>query len=333
MSRRNYKHSRLNAEGVAAMKRNFDLRFPGRTAQVITDTPSIVQGAGIVWELPVIAFVAGDAFPDAITGMPRDQVTPLLAFDCDDSAARVAEHFIDLGTPYLACPATDTALHMHVRRPVRMAIAEVKAKAAAAGLSHVDAFDFCNLAQAIETTAEIDGKYVEIGVFKGTSAMFALTYMKAISLPRSCVFMDVFEGFVYPESKTSADAFWHNTHVDGHPMAIVADRLGAYADDRLHVDVRKHNIISDPLPADLDPIVVANLDVDIYDAVHAGLVKLAPRMAPGGVIVCEDPGHSGQLIGARVAVNKFLRTPAGRRFMPINMESGQVMLIHVRPAD
>jgi len=141
--------------------------------------------------------------------------------------------------------------------------------------------------------------------------------------------MDVFEGFVYEEAQNSADASWKNTHLGGDSMEVVSDRLMAYAGDGLTIDVRKHNIISDPFPDDLDLIAVANLDVDMYDAVHAGLIKLAPRMAPKGVIICEDPGHSGRLIGARVAVNKFLRAPEGKRFMPVVMESGQTILFNL----
>lgn len=331
MSRRNYKLPRLNTEGLAAVKRNLGTKFPGRIGQVITDLPDLVQAAGIAWDRPAIRFVAGEDFPDAIAELAAGQAVPLLAFDCDDSAARVAEFLIDRGIPYLACPATDTALYMHVNRPARMAVAAVKTRAAALGIAHVDAFDFCNIAQVIDNTREVAGAYVEIGVFNGTSGMFALTYMQSIGLRRACVFMDVFEGFVYDAARTSADIYWYRSHRDGHPMPVVAERLQAFAGDGLTVDVRRHNVISEALPADLDPIAVANLDVDMYEAVHAGLVRLAPRMAPGGVIICEDPGHSGQLIGARVAVNKFLRTAEGRRFMPIVMESGQVMLINLRP--
>jgi len=143
--------------------------------------------------------------------------------------------------------------------------------------------------------------------------------------------MDVFGGFVYEEAKASLDGYWYNTHTDQHSMEEVAARLNAYADSTsgLSVRVEKNNIISDALPDDLGDIVVLNLDVDMYDAVRAGLIKMAPKIAPKGIIICEDAGHSGALLGARVAVNEFLKTAEGRRFMPIVMESGQTLLINI----
>lgn len=329
MAQRNWKQPRLDDEHLAAVKSRFERWYPGGAAQVITDSPGIVRSANLGWSLEPVVFVAGDPIPAAVAGLPRDGVTPVLAFDCDDSAARMAEYLIDRGIPYIGCPVTNTALYLHVSRPARQAIHGTRQKASEIGLAHVDAFDFCNIAQFIDLTRAVDGKYVEIGVFNGVSGMFALNYMRAISAQRSCVFMDVFEGFIYPEAMASADAAWRTTHLNGDPMEVVADRLMACAGDRVTVDVRKNNIISDDFPADLEPIAIANLDVDMYDAVLAGLVKLAPRMAPRGVIICEDAGHSGQMIGARVAVNKFLRTPEGKRFMPITMESGQVVLVNL----
>ena len=332
MARRNWKQRRLDNDVLGAIKTRFELRYPNGVAQVITDAPDLVQAAGLGWDLAPIAFVAGDPIPPAVATLKRGSVMPLLAFDCDDSAARMAEYLIDRGIPYIAASVTDTALYMHVSRPTRQAITQTRETAGALGLAHVDVFDFCNIAQFIDVTREVEGKYVEVGVFNGVSGMFALNYMRLTGVERSCVFMDVFEGFVYAEALKSADAFWMATHVNGDPMDIVAERLRSMAGDGVTVDVRRHNIISDEFPGDLDPIAVANLDVDMYDAVYAGLLALAPRMAPRGVIICEDAGHSGAMIGARVAVNKFLRTPESKPFMPIAMESGQVVLVNVGAA-
>ena len=75
--------------------------------------------------------------------------------------------------------------------------------------------------------------------------------------------------------------------------------------------------------------MVANIDVDIYEAVLAGLQKVAPRMAPGGVMIVEDPGHTPLLIGAGVALNQFLKSPAAAGFLPVYMQSGQTFLINM----
>jgi hypothetical protein len=93
--------------------------------------------------------------------------------------------------------------------------------------------------------------------------------------------------------------------------------------------VEKNNIISDALPARAVElgIAVANLDVDLHEAVYAGLHKLAPHMVQHGILVVEDPGHTPLLIGAKLVLEKFLAEDAGKQFIPIVMDSGQSFLI------
>jgi hypothetical protein len=95
----------------------------------------------------------------------------------------------------------------------------------------------------------------------------------------------------------------------------------------LSVTVEKLNIITDELPKNVEQIAVANIDVDMYEAVLASLNKLAPLMAKSGIIIVEDPGHTPGLIGARVALERFLRNNCN--FMPLYMESGQTLLISI----
>jgi hypothetical protein len=67
--------------------------------------------------------------------------------------------------------------------------------------------------------------------------------------------------------------------------------------------------------------------VDLHEAVYAGLHKLAPHMVQHGILVVEDPGHTPLLIGAKLALEKFLAEDAGKQFIPIVMDSGQSFLI------
>ena len=85
----------------------------------------------------------------------------------------------------------------------------------------------------------------------------------------------------------------------------------------MSVDVFKSNIVADDLPQEVDRIAVANIDVDIYEAVAAALLKVSPLMSVGGIMVVEDPGHTPLLIGARVALQEFLETEAASRFLPL----------------
>lgn len=190
--------------------------------------------------------------------------------------------------------------------------------------------DFENLIQVIETTRNLSGCYLEVGCFQGSSAGVVLRYLAEANRPMETFFLDVFDGFAYPESERSPDAVWHGTHVtDG--VETVRARLQAYGAGRpeLRIAVEKLNIITDPLPARVTElgIAAANLDVDLHEAVYAGLHKIAPHILQGGILVVEDPGHTPLLIGAKLALERFLGEGASDHFTPIAMESGQVFLV------
>jgi hypothetical protein len=52
-------------------------------------------------------------------------------------------------------------------------------------------------------------------------------------------------------------------------------------------------------------------------------------MSVGGIMICEDAGHTPALIGARLALDNFLKSEQGKFFIPVHMTSGQVFLIRV----
>ncbi len=190
--------------------------------------------------------------------------------------------------------------------------------------------DSLNLIQAISATLNVPGDYLEIGCYRGSSACVALAYMKESRVRRRCFFLDVFEGFTYQAAKDSADAMWEGTHAT-EGLEIVNQRIQVHCDPEagLTADVVKANIIEDELPAQMGEVALANIDVDLYEAVFAALIKVAPKMAVGGVIVVEDPGHTPALIGSRLALSEFLKTQVASSFTSIYLESGQTFLIRV----
>lgn len=190
--------------------------------------------------------------------------------------------------------------------------------------------DFMTLIQALEITKELPGCYLEVGCYCGSSAGAVLRYLAEKRRPMETFFLDVFSGFHYEASDKSADAVWHGTHeTDG--FDTVRNRLMAYGAGipDLKITVEKNNIITDPLPKDVIErgIALANLDVDLHEAVYAGLHKIAPHIVKHGILVVEDPGHTPLLIGAKYALEKFLDEDLGRQFIPVVMDSGQSFLI------
>ncbi len=152
--------------------------------------------------------------------------------------------------------------------------------------------------------------------------------MKEAGIYRDAYFFDVFDGFKYDAALSSADAVWKGSHgTEG--LAVISERLKRHEQVELGltVSVRRHTIIEEEIPDGLAPIAVAAIDVDMYEAVLAALTKAAPRMASGGIIIVEDPGHIPQLVGARVALDELMAGQSARSFMPIYMESGHTLLI------
>ena len=189
-------------------------------------------------------------------------------------------------------------------------------------LDTFDLADYENIIQALQVTRDLPGVYVEIGVYKGASAELALNYMRQAGIQRHTFLLDLVEGFSYPAAKASPDAFWVG-QFGSTSLAVVTTRLAGFAGKSLV----KCNIVTDDLPEGLNDIAVANIDVDIYEAVAAALSKIAPRMVKGGIILVEDQGHTPNIAGGYLGLRDFLAGPLGREFIPWNLTSGQALLI------
>lgn len=191
--------------------------------------------------------------------------------------------------------------------------------------------DFQNLCQAMSMTKGLEGgAYIEIGTFRGSSGCALLSYLSKAGYEVDCYFLDYFEGFTYEEAKKASDNFWYNTHGTEGP-AVVGARFKRFESDKLKITVQKSNIITDELPSEIKQIRVANIDVDLYEATRAAFDKVAPLMMVGGVMICEDVGHTPRLIGARVAIWEWQQeSELAKDFTVIQMESGQAFCIRIR---
>lgn len=182
--------------------------------------------------------------------------------------------------------------------------------------------DFENIIQAIETTRNVEGDYVEIGTFQGHSARVALSYMKKAHMNRTSYLIDVYEGIVFKNAEDSADGRWLGTHTE-----TSVDDVKYFLREFAGVKIVKSNIIIDELPKTIEKIAVCNVDTDMYESVLSSLIKVAPYISIGGIIICEDAGHIPQLAGARLALSDFLQSQSSNNFVPIYMMSGQYFLI------
>lgn len=183
-----------------------------------------------------------------------------------------------------------------------------------------------SIMQGIEATQNLEGDYVEIGVFSGTSALAALSYMQRHGIKRTCYLLDTYAGFTYDEAESSQDIKWSKTHtswagIKFDPGSATKRIKRLTSDFACNVIPLEFNVCKDPLPEGIKNIAMANLDVDIYEATYAGLCKLAPLMVQNGIITTEDPCSTHGLYGAYYALHKFLKSDIGKEFICLRSES------------
>lgn len=183
------------------------------------------------------------------------------------------------------------------------------------------------ICQAVELTKDIEGDFVEIGVFSGSSALTALSHMDNKQIRRRCWLLDTFAGFTYDASQKSADSIWVGTHLMDTEGTM--NRIRAQTGQTgQQVEVVAMDICADPLPEQVGKIALANIDVDMYEAVVAGLNKVAPLMARRGIIIVEDPTALPGLYGAYLALDEFMNSFIGRQFVAVRTTT-QYFLIRV----
>lgn len=286
-------------------------RHPGLPITLVTDRPAGPLSAGV----PLAR-----AVPPA-TGAPRVLV---LALDSD----------ADLLEALRACAADPHARYFPVlvfhptarwfhRDPIAR---RVLLEEAAHPEPKFSLDDFETLLQALHTTRDLPGAFVEIGVYRGRSARCALRYLRDAGIERPAFLLDTFAGFDYDAARASGDALWLGTHAD-----TSADFVRAQIAGLAPAQVIAADICADDLPPEADPIAVANIDVDLREAVLAAALKVAPRLVPGGVMLLEDPGHTPALGGALLALHEFLERPESAGLTPIHLRSGQTMLMRTGP--
>jgi hypothetical protein len=66
--------------------------------------------------------------------------------------------------------------------------------------------------------------------------------------------------------------------------------------------------------------------VDIYDATISALKKIDPLVVEGGIIICEDPASTPGLYGSLLAMEEFLRSTEGAKYIKI-FKTGQYFLL------
>jgi O-methyltransferase len=171
-------------------------------------------------------------------------------------------------------------------------------------------------ATAYLADAEIEGAFVECGVWRGGSMMaVALTLLERGITDRDLYLFDTFAGMTEPSAEDTASPYdgysphrrWRRHRALGRewagvPADVVRERVEStgYPTERIHL---VEGMVEDTLPDHApERIALLRLDTDWYASTKHELLTLYPRLTDGGVLIVDDYGHYE---GARRAVDEY----------------------------
>ena len=247
-----------------------------------------------------------------------------------DRGASIARYFYKKSKKVEVLKNTGPArvwMHDDVKENVLLEEFDVQTKEGIAKFGYGIGADFGNLLQFVDNAKSLDGDFVEIGCFMGSSTCVMANYIEKNKIDKNFYVYDYFDGFTYDEAKNSLDNTWLNSHqTDG--KANVEARIKSRLNERKdNFRIFQRNIIDEDALKEVNKISFANIDVDLYEAVYAALVHVHRKLCSNGIIVVEDAGHTPWLLGAKVALEEFLELVGTDSYHSIQMESGQYVLI------
>jgi hypothetical protein len=267
----------------------------------------------------------------SIEGLTDDQISKIVFyvyFLCDSDAINILKRINKCKAKFIPLLAFYKTNYRFIDRPTLEALQQTESLQHR--ISHFDYQVHENICEAINLTKNLEGDYVEIGVYMGGSALTALNYMsnlkKLAYKPKKVWLLDTFDGFEYEEANNSQDAIWAGTH-----KILGVENTQAHVKETLNTanidyNMIVNNICKDDLPTEIKSIAVANIDVDMYETTLEGLNKVAPLVVKGGIIIAEDAASTPGLYGAYLALIEFLESDMGRNFTSI-FKNGQYFLI------
>ncbi len=253
-------------------------------------------------------------------------------FLCDSDALPELRRIISCGGVFFPhCDASKTHYRFINRHALNAILSTLKKTKR---LSHFSNIIHENICEALELTKNLDGDYVEIGVYKGGSASTALNYLRDLrdeknnKVNRKAWLLDTFDGFNYDQANKSSDVMWAGTHKLFGVKATMNYIKETFSDISVDFELVQCNVCTDMLPSAIKKIVVANIDVDMFEPTRDSLLKISPLVVKGGIIICEDPASTPALYGALLAMEDFLATKEGKNYIKI-FKYGQYFLIRL----
>lgn len=147
------------------------------------------------------------------------------------------------------------------------------------------------------------GDIVEFGSYKGGSAIFMASLLRAMGSSARVLALDTYTGM--PETDAVRDLHrkgnFSDSSIDEFSRDIEANKLGDWVEP-------VQGVFSDTFPglvSDGRRIALAHIDCDIYAGVKYAIVAVKPHMVDEGYLVFDDPLH-GSCLGAMQAIEETL---------------------------
>ena len=144
------------------------------------------------------------------------------------------------------------------------------------------------LCDQLDSVADVDGSVLEVGCAQGATTIYLNKHLDQRGRPRPYFCVDTFSGFtardIEHERTRGHDDDYEDFDFNSPQLFTAAMRLAGLRD---RVTVTQADIVEHDLAA-AAPVAFALVDVDLYVPMLAGLRKVWPILAPGGVIVVDD---------------------------------------------
>eukprot|EP00756_Hemistasia_phaeocysticola_P014592 Hpha_TRINITY_DN15345_c0_g1::TRINITY_DN15345_c0_g1_i3::g.91153::m.91153/K05303/K05303; O-methyltransferase len=151
---------------------------------------------------------------------------------------------------------------------------------------------------------KLDGDFLEAGVWRGGSSIYAKGFMEAYGIERRVYVVDSFQGLPKKQHRLDVNRWSRHVNYLGVPQEQVADNFARHQllDDRVQF---AKGWFSDSLPKlrpSLEKLAVVRLDGDMYLSTMDILCNIYDKINVGGFWVVDD----WSIREARLAVQNFM---------------------------
>jgi len=175
------------------------------------------------------------------------------------------------------------------------------------------------LLRFMEHCLHLEGDFAECGVYKGGTALQAARTLKSEDGGKKR--LHLFDTFAGMPNLADADS---STHKKGDFGDVSLDAVKALLAGYSFVSYYPGLIPETLAPVKDRQFAFAHIDVDLYESTKECFSFFYPRMARGGIMVCDDYGAPAYVKSAKLAVDEFFEDKPEN---VISLRTGQCFVI------